>query len=76
MDDTDVRHIENYKIMGTHSFNERGYLVCSFEELFVKYTGLATEKDKNLIPFSGYNSRISRSWGALFRLENEPGSAL
>ncbi|AEA42361.1 hypothetical protein [Fluviicola taffensis] len=62
MDDMDERHLERYKLSGTYSFNDRGYLICSFEEAFLKYTGIFTEKDKSMLPFHIYDSRLSRSY--------------
>ena len=70
MDDMDVLHLERYKLSGTYSFSDRGYLICSFDEAFLKYTGQFTENDKSMLPFHIYDSRLSRSSSALFRLEN------
>lgn len=71
MDENDIRHLENYKIVGNYLFNDRGYLVCEFEDLFLKFTGLATEKDSTIIPFFIYDIRLSNRWSEVYKIENE-----
>lgn len=69
MDEYDVKHLQNYLIVGDYSFNDRGYLVCKFEDLFWTFTGLATEKDSSIIPFNICDSRLQNSWGEVYKLE-------
>ena len=69
MDENDVRHLEQYKIIGTYSFNERGYIVCVFEDLFWTFTGVPTENNKNVIPFHIYDSRLSKKWSEVYKTE-------
>jgi hypothetical protein len=71
MDENDIRHLENYKIVGKYSFNDRGYLVCEFEELFLTFTGQATEKDSTIIPFFIYDSRLSKRWSEVYKIESK-----
>jgi hypothetical protein len=70
MDDNDVKHLENYKVIGEHSINDRGYLVCEFDNLFWTFTGLPTEKDSSIIPFNIYDSRLSNKWSEVYKLED------
>ncbi|RYU96693.1 hypothetical protein [Emticicia agri] len=70
MDDIDIKHLENYKIIGEYSYNQRGYLKCEFEDIFLSLTGLPTEKDPTIIPFHVYNERFSRSSGDVYHLES------
>lgn len=70
MDDTDIRHIENFKIIGKHYMNDRGYLLCEFQDLFLTFTGLATEKDKSMIPFHIYDRRLSNRWSEVYKIED------
>lgn len=70
MDENDVKHLENYRIIGDYSFSDRGYLICEFEDLFLKFTGLATEKDPTIIPFFIYSRRLSNSWSEVYTLES------
>ncbi len=69
MDEHDIEHLQNYKIVGDYSFNDRGYLVCKFEDLFWTFTGLSTEKDSSIIPFNIYDSRLLNRWGEVYKLE-------
>jgi hypothetical protein len=71
MDDSDVSHLENYKIIGKYSINDRGYLVCEFEDLFWTFTGLSTEKDSSIIPFNIYDNRLSKNWSEVYTIEKE-----
>jgi hypothetical protein len=70
MDENDIIHLENYKIVGSYSFSDRGYLVCEFEDLFLTFTGLATEKDSTIIPFFVYDNRFSNKWSEVYKLES------
>lgn len=70
MDDQNVRYLENYKIIGRYSFNSKGYLVCEFEDIFLSFTGLSTEKDSTIIPFHVFNSRFSHVSSEVYQLEN------
>jgi hypothetical protein len=69
MDDQDVSHIKDYRIEGDYFFNERGYLICEFKDLFLKYTGLQTEKNENIIPFHIYDSRLLNRWSEVYQLK-------
>lgn len=69
MDDNDVQHLKKYKVVGTYSLNERGYLVCQFKELAWTFTGLPTEKDSNVLSFHIYDSRRSDTWSEVYKLE-------
>lgn len=69
MDENDVKHLQNFKIVGDYSFNDRGYLVCKFEDLFWTFTGLSSEKDSSIIAFNIYDSRLQNSWGEVYKLE-------
>lgn len=71
MDENDIRHLENYNIIGKYSFNDRGYLVCEFEDLSLKFTGVATEKDSTTIPFFIYDSRLLSKWSEVYKIEDE-----
>ena len=46
-------------------------LVCEFEDLFWTFTGLSTEKDNSIIPFSIYDSRLSNKWSEVYKLEEK-----
>ena len=70
MDENDVKHLENYKIIGKYSFNDRGYLICVFEDLFLTYTGFSTSKNEGVIPFHIYDSRLSKHWSEVFQIES------
>lgn len=70
MDENDVRHLENYKITGKYHLNDRGYLICDFEDLFWRFTGLPTEKDNSTIPFHVYDSRLTNQWSIVFKIES------
>jgi hypothetical protein len=72
MDENDVRHLENYKVIGNYSLNDRGYLVCEFEDLFLTYTGISTEKSTNIIPFHIYDSRLSNRWSEVYTNTESP----
>lgn len=69
MDENDVKHLQNFKIVGHYSFNDRGYLVCKFEDLFWTFTGLSSEKDSSIIAFNIYDSRLQNRWGEVYKLE-------
>lgn len=69
MDENDVEYLKNFKIVGDYSFNDRGYLVCKFEDLFWTFTGLSSEKDSSIIAFNIYDSRLQNSWGEVYKLE-------
>jgi len=69
MDENDVKQLQHYKIVGDYSFNDRGYLVCTFEDLFWTFTGLSTEKNSSIIPFNINDSRLQNSWGEVYKLE-------
>lgn len=69
MDENDVQHLQNYKIVGDYSFNDRGYLVCKFEDLFWTFTGLSSEKYSSIIAFNIYDSRLQNRWGEVYKLE-------
>ena len=69
MDENDVEHLQNYKIVGDYSFNDRGYLVGKFEDLFWTFTGLSSEKDSSIIPFHIYDSRLQNRRGEVYKLE-------
>ncbi len=69
MDPQDVKHLENYKIEGEYFYNDRGYLICNFKDLFLQFTGLQTEKNKTIIPFHVYDSRLLNRWSEVFQLE-------
>jgi hypothetical protein len=71
MDQNDIRHLENYKIIGRYSFNDRGYLVCEFKDIFLTFTGLPTEKDLTIIPFCVYDSRLSIKWSEVYKAESK-----
>ena len=60
---------EQYKIEGKYSFNERGYLVCEFGDLFLNYTGMTTDKNEGIIPFHVYDSRLKRQWSEVFQID-------
>ncbi len=68
MDEQDVMHLENYKIEGQYFYNERGHLICEFKDLFLRYTGLQTEKNEDIIPFHIYDSRLNKRWSEVFHL--------
>ncbi len=68
MDEQDGMHLENYKIDGNYFYNERGYLICEFKDLLLRYTGLQTEKNENIIPFHIYDSRLNNQWSEVFHL--------
>jgi hypothetical protein len=69
INEDDVKHLQNYKIVGDYSFNHRGYLVCTFEDLFWTFTGLSSEKDSSIIAFNIYDSRLENRWGEVYKLE-------
>ena len=69
MDENDVEHLQNFKIVGDYSFNDRGYLVCKFEDLFWTFTGLSSEIDSSIIAFNIYDSRLQNKWGEVYKLE-------
>lgn len=69
MDENDVKHLQNFKIVGDYSFNDRGYLVCKFEDLFWTFTGLSSEIDSSIIAFNIYDSRLQNKWGEVYKLE-------
>jgi hypothetical protein len=69
MDGNDVSYLENYKIIGKHYFNSRGYLVCEFEDLFLTFTGVQAEKDNSMLPFYIYDSRLSKNWSEVYKIE-------
>lgn len=69
MDEKDVKHLQNYKIVGDYLFNDRGYLVCKFEDLFWTFTGLSSEKDSSIIAFNIYDSRLQNRRGEVYKLE-------
>lgn len=69
MDENDVKHLENYKIIGKYYYNDRGYLICEFKDLFWTFTGLATEKNSSIIPFFIYDSRLSNRWSEVYQIE-------
>lgn len=71
MDENDIRYLENYKIVGKYSFNDRGYLVCEFEELFLTFTGLTTENDPTIIPFFIYDHRLLNRWSEVYKCSKE-----
>jgi hypothetical protein len=50
--------------------NDRGYLLCEFQDLFLTFTGLATEKDKSMIPFHIYDRRLSNRWSEVYKIED------
>jgi hypothetical protein len=70
MDESDIKHLENYQITGNYSFNDRGYLVCEFEDLFLEFTGIATEKNSTIIPFVIYDNRLSKKWSEVYTIES------
>ncbi|CAA9197434.1 hypothetical protein FLA105534_01643 [Flavobacterium bizetiae] len=69
MDENDVEHLKNFNIVGDYSFNDRGYLVCKFEDLFWTFTGLSSEKDSSIIAFNIYDRRLQNKWGEVYKLE-------
>ena len=69
MDENDVSHMEHYKIEGKYSFNERGYLVCEFGDLFLEYTGMPTDKNERIIQFHVYDSRLTKQWSEVFQID-------
>ncbi|UTN02834.1 hypothetical protein L0669_16025 [Flavobacterium bizetiae] len=69
MDENDVKHLQNFKIVGDYLFNDRGYLVCKFEDLFWTFTGLSSEKDSSIIVFNIYDSRLQNRRGEVYKLE-------
>lgn len=69
MDENDVRHLENYRITGKYHLNERGYLICDFEDLLLQYTGLPTEKNPSVIPFHIYDKRFASMRSEVYIME-------
>jgi hypothetical protein len=69
MDENDVLHLKNYKITGQYFINDRGYLVCKFDDLFWTLTGLSTEKNSDIIPFFIYDSRLLTRWSEVYKIE-------
>jgi hypothetical protein len=73
MDENDIRHLEDYRVIGKYSINERGYLVCKFEGVSLIFTGVATEKDSSIIPFHVYNSKLTNRWSEVYKIESKVG---
>lgn len=69
MDPADIKRLENYRVTGQYSVNERGYLVCDFGEIFLQYTGMEMESGK-LIPFHVFDRRLSKQWGEIYTLSD------
>ena len=70
MDENDVKHLEKYCITGKYYYNERGYLICDFEDLLIQYTGLATENNPSIIPFHIYDKRFAGNRSEVYLKEN------
>ncbi len=70
MDPADVEMLENFKLVGKYWFNERGYLVCEFSDVSLTYTGLATEKNADILAFHIYNNSRKSSGSAVYKLED------
>lgn len=70
MDSADVEMMKNFKVTGKYWFNERGYLVCEFPDVSLTYTGVATEKNENILPFYIYNSNHKISGSIVYKLED------
>ena len=68
MDPYDVKQIENFKSMGKYYENDRGYLICDFEDIFVKLTGMFTIKNPDLIVFHAFSKRLDKQWSELYKI--------
>lgn len=66
MDPTDVKHLENYQITGTYYLNDRGYLICKFEEIQITLTGMFTEKDPGTLVVHAFDSRLGKQWSEIY----------
>ena len=66
MDAIDIKHLEDYKITGKYYTNDRGYLVCEFEEIFITLTGMFTVKNPKTIVFNVFDSRLSKRWSEIY----------
>jgi hypothetical protein len=69
MDNQDVHQLEMNRQEGTYSFNERGYLACSFPKMKIELTGRITGDNKEILVFHQFDRHLSRSSSIVFSAE-------
>jgi len=70
MDPQDLKFLENYRFVGNYYENERGYLVCNFEDIFTTFTGLPTIDNPDVLTFQASDKRLLKQWGEVYALTN------
>ena len=66
MDEDDIQFLNNYEVIGKYHYDEKGYIICIFPEIYLTFTGKMISKNDDYLIFSIHDSRLLKNWGEVF----------